>query len=129
MSVPWTVHWSPGRPGSGLARISNVNPGSLSMTANKSVTAVFEQIPPTQFTLTTKVTGQGAADRLERLAAHDDGVAHRLGLEVLEVLGDVPGQTAPRSDDAAGTDRADEGERLAGGRGGLGRRRDHGRGL
>jgi hypothetical protein len=37
----------------------NTNPGSILMNSNKTVTAVFTQIPPTQYTLTTAVSPVG----------------------------------------------------------------------
>ena len=42
--------------------------------------------------------GEWAADGLEGLATHDDGVAFGRGLEVLEVGAEVPGHLAVEAD-------------------------------
>jgi hypothetical protein len=53
---------------------------------------------------------QRPADRIERLASHDDGVARRDALEVREVLGKAPGQRIVDADAALRVHRDDHGE-------------------
>ena len=55
-------------------------------------------------------TGQGTTDALIGLAAHNDRVAECHSLEVGEILGDVPGHSAARADDAILGNGHDEGD-------------------
>jgi hypothetical protein len=48
------------------------------------------------------------ADRLEGLATHQDGLAHRGRFETLEVLGQSPGQRVVAADDPIARHRDDE---------------------
>jgi len=47
--------------------------------------------------------GQRSAEALERLAPHDDHVAHRRGFEPLEILRQMPGNFIPRADPRGST--------------------------
>ena len=54
---------------------------------------------------------QHAPDRLERLAAHDERLAHGDGAEAPEIRPDAPGQPASRADDAVLRHRHDDDDR------------------
>ncbi len=53
---------------------------------------------------------QGATDRVIGAPTHDEGVAHRRGLEVAEVLGQVPRHRAVGADDAVAAQGRDQGD-------------------
>lgn len=66
-SSEWTFdHWSGGLSGS-------QNPATVTMTGNTSVTAVFTQVVPVQYTLTISVQGNGTTDPAAGTASYNAG--------------------------------------------------------
>ena len=77
----------------------SANPGSLTMDADKTVTAVFQENPPGQCALTVIVQGQGSVD--PNSGTYDDGTELTLtatpadGWHFVEWQGDLTGSANP----------------------------------
>ncbi len=77
----------------------SANPGSLTMDADKNVTAIFQQNPPGQYALTVTVQGQGSVD--PNGGTYDDGTELSLtaaaadGWHFVNWAGDLTGSANP----------------------------------
>jgi uncharacterized repeat protein (TIGR02543 family) len=77
------------------------NPASITMNANKSVTATFTQITGTQYTLTVNVTGQGSVAASPAGGSYASGTSVTLtatastGYHFTSWSGDITGTTNP----------------------------------
>jgi hypothetical protein len=76
---------------------------TLTMTANKTVSAVFEQVSITQYTLTVNVTGSGTVTKAPNQTSFNSGAAVTLtavpatGYKFVNWTGDVSGTSATSS--------------------------------
>ncbi len=79
------------------------NPETITMDANKTVTANFSQIPPNQYTLTTNVSGQGSITLNPPGGTYDDGTVVTLtavpaaGWQFDNWSGDLSGSNNPET--------------------------------
>jgi len=79
----------------------SANPGPLTMDADKTITAVFQENPPGQYALTLIVEGQGSVD--PNSGTYDEGTELTLtataadGWHFVEWLGDLTGSANPAS--------------------------------
>jgi len=52
---------------------NSINPTTVTMNSNKSVTAYFSQLPPTQYTLTINISGQGSTNPSQGIHSYNEG--------------------------------------------------------
>jgi hypothetical protein len=81
----------------------STNPQNIIMNSNKTVTAVFQEEPPTTYTLTTNVTGSGSISRNPDSLEYDENTEVTLtaipdsGWVFVEWTGDLSGSTNPQN--------------------------------
>jgi ribosomal protein L11 len=79
----------------------STNPVTITIDKNKSVTAVFEEVPPDEFTLSIKTEGQGSVTRSPDQDTYTDGdrvtltAAPSSGWSFKQWKGDLSGSTNP----------------------------------